>query len=219
MSNYKIDPSKKWDYENGFYLTCETGRLGKFLNHLEIYKKILSLPGDILEFGVYKGASIMRLFAFRELLETESSRKIIGFDAFGKFPKNLTLESDLEFVDKFEDNGGDGISVEDLTNCIKAKKYSNYELIPGDINVTLPKWLKEHPEKRFSLIHIDVDVYEPTKTILENAYSNLVPGGVLMLDDWGTVEGETRAVEEFFGSSLKLQKPIHYHIPAFIIKE
>jgi hypothetical protein len=37
--NYTVDLSKKWDYENGFYLTCETYRIGKFINHLEIYKK------------------------------------------------------------------------------------------------------------------------------------------------------------------------------------
>ena len=82
MDNYKVDISKKWDFENGFYLTCEKSRIGKFLNHLEIYKQIIDLPGDVLEFGVYKGASISRLLAFRDLLENEFSRKIIGFDIF-----------------------------------------------------------------------------------------------------------------------------------------
>lgn len=94
MENYTIDVSKKWDYENGFYLTCETSRIGKLLNHLEIYKKIIDLPGDVLEFGVYKGASIVRLLSFRNLLENQFSRKVIGFDIFGKFPDNLSLDSD-----------------------------------------------------------------------------------------------------------------------------
>ena len=67
MSHYKVNKSMKWDYENGFYLTCETGRIGKLLNHLEIYKKIMDLPGDILEFGVYKGTSLVRLLTFRDL--------------------------------------------------------------------------------------------------------------------------------------------------------
>ena len=102
MEHYKVDLDKKWDYENGFYLTCETGRIGKLLNHLEIYKKIMDVPGDILEFGVYKGTSLVRLMAFRDLLESTHSRKIIGFDAFGKFPDDLALESDKEFVTNFE---------------------------------------------------------------------------------------------------------------------
>ena len=218
-SNYKINPDKKWDYENGFYLTSGPGRIGKFINHLEIYKTIINLPGDILEFGVYKGSSIMRLFAFRELLETSLSRKIIGFDVFGKFPSQLNLDSDIEFVRKFENQGGNGISKKDLEIHIQSSGYDNFELVKGDINKTLPEWLTANPQKRFSLIHIDVDVYEPTMTILKHTYDKLVPGGVLMLDDWGTVEGETRAVEDFFGSNIKIQKHSHYHIPAFIIKE
>ena len=86
--NYSIDKEKKWDYENGFYLTCGKGRIGKLLNHFEIYKKILDKPGDVLEFGVFKGTSFMRLLYFRDLLENETSRKIIGFDIFGKFPSS-----------------------------------------------------------------------------------------------------------------------------------
>ena len=218
MSNYKVDHTKKWDYENGFYLTCETGRIGKFLNHLEIYKKIIELPGDVLEFGVYKGTSLMRLFAFRELFENQSSRRIIGFDAFGSFPKNLELETDISFVERFEELGGEGISLEDLTYCLEQKRYGNYELVPGDINITLPTWIQKNPQKRFSLIHIDVDVYEPTITVLRSAYEKLVPGGILMLDDWGTVEGETIAIEEFFKGDFKIQKPKFYHIPSYIIK-
>jgi hypothetical protein len=101
MNNYTIDPAKKWDYENGFYLTCETNRIGKFINQLEIYKQITDLPGEILEFGVYKGASIVRLLSFRQLFETEMSRKVVGFDVFGKFPNELELENDRKFVEKF----------------------------------------------------------------------------------------------------------------------
>ena len=50
MKNYSVDLTKKWDYENGFYLTCETGRIGKLMNHLEIYKRIVGLEGDVLVF-------------------------------------------------------------------------------------------------------------------------------------------------------------------------
>ena len=32
--HYNVDPAQKWDYENGFYLTCEQGRLGKLFNLL-----------------------------------------------------------------------------------------------------------------------------------------------------------------------------------------
>ncbi|EMO08129.1 hypothetical protein LEP1GSC137_4185 [Leptospira borgpetersenii str. Noumea 25] len=145
MENYTIDLTKKWDYENGFYLTCETSRMGKILSHLEIYNKIINLPGDILEFGVYKGTSLVRLLSFRNLLESEFSRKVVGFDNFGKFPNDLKLDSDREFVNKFEDNGGYGISQQELEFHLQNKGFSNFTLIKGNILETLPEYVKKIP--------------------------------------------------------------------------
>jgi hypothetical protein len=220
MEHYKVDLAQKWDYENGFYLTCETGRIGKFLNHLEIYKQIVDVPGDILEFGVYKGTSLVRLMAFRDLLESTHSRKVVGFDAFGKFPDDLALDSDQEFVNNFEGAGGYGVSKEHLDELLKNKNAENYELVEGDILKTIPEFLKSNTSLKIALLHIDVDVYEPTKAILEALWDKVVPGGILMLDDYGTVEGETQAVDEFFVEKrVKVHKPKYYHIPSYIIKD
>lgn len=220
MENYTVDVTQKWDYENGFYLTCETGRIGKLLNHLEIYKKILELPGDVLEFGVYKGTSIVRLLSFRDLLENEASRKIFGFDVFGKFPENLELESDKQFVQKFENAGGYGIRKKELEFHLDAKGFKNYELIEGDILQTIPEFIAKNRHRKIALLHIDVDVYEPTKMILENLWDNVVKGGILMLDDYGTVEGETKAVDEFFKNrDIVIHKPKYNHIPSYIVKK
>lgn len=212
MHNYTADPSKKWEYENGFYLTCETNRIGKFLNHLEIYKLILGLPGEILEFGVFKGTSLVRLLTFRSLLESDYSRKVTGFDVFGQFPRDQDLESDRKFVENFEGTAGYGISKEELEMHLDNKGFKNYELIKGDIIETLPRFLDSNPSLRISLLHIDVDVYKPTKVILESLWDKLVTGGILMLDDYGTVEGETKAVDEFFTEkSITIRKPLPKH--------
>lgn len=219
MKNYTVNPEHKWDYENGFYLTCETNRIGKLLNHLEIYKMIRNLPGAIIEFGVYKGTSLVRLLSFRDLLETQSSRKVVGFDIFGKFPDNLELEADRNFVEKFEGAGGFGISKEELDFHLKEKGFSNYELVAGDILSTLPEFLERNPALKISLLHIDVDVYEPTKFILSHLWEKLVSGGILMLDDYGTVAGETKAVDEFFkDKNILIEKPSFNHIPSYIVK-
>ena len=219
MKHYTVDKSKKWDYENGFYLTCETGRIGKFLNHLEIYKKIINLTGDVLEFGVYKGASLVRLLSFRNLLESASSRRVFGFDIFGKFPDDLSLETDRKFTKRFEEAGGWGISKTDLDSLLNDKGFSNYELIEGDINKTISSFLEERPFLKIALLHIDVDVYEPSINILKAFWDKIVPGGILMLDDYGTVDGETKAVDDFFkDKNILIQKPQYYHIPSYIIK-
>lgn len=220
MENYKIDPSLKWDYENGFYLTCETGRIGKFINHLELYQKIIGLPGDILEFGVFKGSSFVRLLSFRDLLENSNARKIIGFDAFGKFPDNLDSERDREFAKHHDSIGGYGIDEADLVHHLSAKGLANFELVKGDLMQTLPAYMERNPSLQISMLHIDVDIYEPTLVILESLWDRIVPGGILMLDDYSLIEGETLAVDEFFADKKGIViHPSKYHpSPNYIIK-
>ena len=91
-------------------------------------------------------------------------------------------------------------------------------MIQGNILDTLPEYLKQHPETKAALIHIDVDVYEPTKVILELLFDKLVPGGLLVLDDYAIVAGETRAVDEYFKDKHKVEKLSFSHRPSFIKK-
>ena len=163
--DYSVE--NKWDYEIGYYLTCDNSRISKSLNQYELYKKIINIPGDIVEFGVYKGGSLIRMATFRETLEVDSSRKIIAFDAFGSFPR-VGSKADDKFIAKFENEGGDGISLSELENCLKYKKIRNVELIKGDINLSLQEYILNNPALKVALLHIDVDVEKPTKTILEN---------------------------------------------------
>ena len=43
------DFTDPFNYENGFYLTCEPNRIGKFLAHYELFKRAIQIPGDIVE--------------------------------------------------------------------------------------------------------------------------------------------------------------------------
>ncbi len=203
MSKFKL--TNKWEYENGFYLTSEPSRIGKVLSQFEIFKKILKVEGDIFEFGVFKGSSLMRLAAFRKILNIDD-KIIYGFDIFGKFPKQKIAE-DNKFIKNFEKKSGIGISKKDLNNFLKLKKFLNIKLIQGDIMKTLPRFLKLNKNLKISLIHIDVDVYHPSKLILESLYNSLSAGGIIMFDDYSIIEGETKAVNEFF-SNKKIKKVI-----------
>lgn len=99
------------------------------------------------------------------------------------------------------------------------KGFRNYALVKGDIIKTIPEFLARNSSFKISLLHIDVDVYEPTIVILENLWDKIVKGGILMLDDYGMVEGETRAVDEFFsGKIIQINKPRFNYIPSYIIK-
>ena len=94
---------KAFEYENNFYLSCDITRISKILSHYEIYKMIKEVPGEVIECGVFKGASYLRFSMFREIFGNPYSKKIIGFDTFGKFPetsyhedkKARTIQQDL----------------------------------------------------------------------------------------------------------------------------
>jgi len=216
---FGYDTEKSWDYENGFYITSPITRLAKLCAHLELYTQIAELPGHVVELGVLKGASLIRFATFRNLYESEHSRKIIGFDAFGKFPQQQD-EHDKEFIERFESSAGQGISKEELESIFQLKGIGNIELIEGDILTTLPDYLHAHPELKISLLHIDVDVYEPTKFALQHLYERVVPNGIIVLDDYGTVAGETKAVDEFFkDKDIDILKPSISHIPSYIVKK
>lgn len=76
-------------------------------------------------------------------MENQQTRKVIGFDIFGEFPRNLKLESDIKFVDRFEKAGGNGISIEELSKHLNDKGFENYKLVGGDILITLPEFMEK----------------------------------------------------------------------------
>lgn len=220
MEIRNLEDKKKWDYENGFYWFSSPSRLNKLLAHYELYKMIAKLPGDIFELGVYKATSLIRLATIRATLENDEARRIVGFDAFGKFPtNNLSLKSDIKFISTFEEEGGDGLNINETKKILEAKRFNNINLIEGNINETLPKYLADNPHTRLSILHLDMDVKEPTTFALEMLYEKVVSGGLIILDDYNQVAGATDAIDEFIKEKrLKLQKLPYYNIPSFIVK-
>lgn len=215
-----LNRSCVWDYENGFYWFSPKTRLNKMLAHYELYKTIVNIPGCIFEFGVYKGASLVRFATFRDALENDYSRKIIGFDAFGVFPTNkLKVKDDLNFIKKFEDAGGHGLSEDEVSDVLSSKGFENFSLVKGNIFDTLPKYLLDNPETRIALLHLDMDVQEPTNFALELLYNRVVPGGIIVFDDYNAVSGETISVDEFVVKhKLKLEKLPFYNVPTYVRK-
>ena len=125
-----------WDAENVFHLKSDPSRLKKIVAHYELFKKIQNVEGDFLEFGVFKGASFLRFATFSEIFENQN-RQFFGFDSFEKFPRNdIKLDSDNEFISRFEEASGDPIGKEKLEELINNKQFTtpeNIKLIKGNV--------------------------------------------------------------------------------------
>jgi len=195
--------------------------MAKVMAHYELYKLTLDIPGAIVECGVFKGASLIRLATFRQLMSNPTAKKIIGFDAFGRFPET-EFAADKVWREKFiSDSGEEGIDMDQLMTVLNHKGVDqNVELIQGDVCQTIPAYLEKHPELRISLLNIDVDVYEPTLAVLTHLYDRVVKGGVIMLDDYANVfPGANAAVEEFLEGKDVIVKRLPFAVtPCYVVK-
>jgi hypothetical protein len=216
LPNFK----KSFSYENEFYLSCKTDRIAKLVSHYELFRLSEQISGDIIECGVFKGASFSRFAMFRELSKKTVKKKIVGFDTFEKFPNTKFKNDDKSRRNFIKVAGENSISKNQLIQVLKNKNiFKNIELIGGDITETIPKYLKSHPKLKISLLNLDTDIYEPAVTILENFYPRISKGGILILDDYNVFSGETKAVDDYFkDKKISIKKFSFSKTPHYIIK-
>ena len=99
------------------------------------------------------------------------------------------------------------------------KGFENYKLIQGNVFDTLDEYLLEKPELRLSLLHLDMDVAEPTEYVLNTLYERIVRGGLIVIDDYNGVEGATKVIDEFVKKkNLTIETLSFYGHPVFIKK-
>ncbi len=190
-----------WTHENNFYHTSDKSRILKLIDHYEVFKMIKKVDGDIFEFGVFKGASLIRFLTFRDLIENPSKRKIVGFDAFGKFPKpksnKINRAQDGSFAALHDKKIGLGIKEDLLRKVLYKKKFTNFELYKGNVLDTLPDYEKKNAKFKIALLHIDLDIYEPTDFVLNFLYERISKNGIILIDDYKHIKGATLAVNKF----------------------
>jgi len=211
---------KAFLWENSFYLSCDITRISKVLAHYELFKLALEIPGAIVECGVFKGASLARFAAFRDLFSSPLSKRIVAFDTFCEFPATEHEPDKAMREQLVQAAGNQSISVDQMMDVLEHKGCSRFvELVAGDICETLPDYVHTHPELKVSLLNLDTDIYEPAITVLENLYPRLERGGILILDDYGTFPGETKAVDDYFnGKDVEIRKFPFCMTPCYLMK-
>ena len=208
-----------WNIENNFYLKSDPVRLKKAICQFEIFKQTTNVSGDIVECGVFKGSSLIRFLTFRDLLK-QQKKKVVGFDPFGKFPKQK-IKEDNKFGISHNKSSGLGINKNILNKYLRRKKFKNFRLIKGDIKKTLPVFLKKEKKMKISFLHLDMDVFEPTKFALDFFYNKISKNAFILIDDYEQVKGATKATQKFLNENkkLKLEKLKFDERLSFIIKK
>lgn len=170
-------------------------------------------PGDILELGVLRGASLITTSLILESLS--SSKLVFGLDTFAGFP-GYTEEDNFEQFFKLKASGL--ISQEHLDKVMKNVSWirirgatespasisnsadfsdTSIALVENKIKklgldkrafvrqVDISTNLKDFlQDKMFSVILVDVDLYLPYSRSLPLLYKHLSPGGIIYLDEY-----------------------------------
>ncbi len=158
-------------------------------NLFNLSKMVRNLPGDIAECGVFHAAG-----SFIMLSATNGSdKKFFGFDSFEGLSEpgeRDRISNETAFKWRKHD-----LTSDEMVAMKNLDKFANrVSLYRGWI----PERFDEVNDRRFCLVHIDVDLYEPTKDALDFFVPRMVPGGMIICDDYGfeTCPGARKAMDE-----------------------
>jgi len=153
----------------------------------EMMNEIEEVPGDVAEFGVAVGVSFIAFIRILSIMERGYSHKerrnLYGFDSFEGLPELSDEDMGSKPAIASMQKGGfvSRKGYEDLFKYVE--NTPNAALYKGWFKETLPKFLADNPHTSFAFIHMDADLYESTKPVLDLLWDRLNPGGIILFDE------------------------------------
>jgi len=166
-----------------------------------------SVPGDIVECGVWRGGSMM--VVARTLVELGATDRFLNlFDTFEGMSeptaadRTLSDNTSAELMMREKEEKNEKwcyCPVDDVKKNVFSTGYNANQVrfIKGRVEETLP----EHAPAKIALLRLDTDWYESTYHELVHLYPRLSVGGVLIIDDYGHWSGAKKAVDQYFADN------------------
>lgn len=175
------------------------------------YIERASVPGDIVECGVWKGGSMM-VAAHTLLRLGQVNRHLYLFDTYEGLPKP---DEKLD-VDIWGNRGIDGwlphrrtdessdwalATLDEVQGNLEGTGYPRNLLhfIKGMVERTIP----DKAPEAIALLRLDTDWYNSTLHEMVHLFPRLSRNGVIIIDDYGHFRGARKAVDEYI-ARLKL---------------
>ncbi len=185
------------------YLTRSS--LSHILFMSDLYRQVIDVHGDVLEFGTRWGRNLALFLSLRNTLEPHNyTRRVVGFDTFEGFASLAAEDGD----DAILKPGHLAVTPNwhgELTKLLAHHEglsprpdLRRFELVRGDVVQTFPAWLDRHPERLVALAYFDMDIYRPTKEALQHLLPRLTRGSIIGFDELclEAFPGETIALRE-----------------------
>lgn len=187
-----------------------------FITNLELCSRFLSVEGDIVECGVWRGGMIA---AITELTELKKQAHL--FDSFEGLPPAKPIDGKDALTWQKNTKGEtyyDNCAADEsfALGAMKLSGSNNYKLYKGWFQNTLD----QYEEKPISILRLDGDWYDSIKVCLDKLYPFVTEGGIIVLDDYYIWDGCTKAAHDYL-SEIKSPSRVHQwnNQVAYIIKK
>ncbi|WP_177196345.1 TylF/MycF/NovP-related O-methyltransferase [Bradyrhizobium sp. OK095] len=190
-------------------LGCDLAKYGRMLTLHQMVEHVLerNIAGDIAECGCWKGHST---YVIAELARRHAFAGTLH--VFDSFEGGLSDKTEEDQTRRFLQSERDVLhektmfssSIDQVRASLAA--FGFVRLYPGWI----PDRFAEIGDRRFSLVHVDVDLHNPTAESLAFFWPRLNPGGCIVVDDFGAAD--------FPGCEIAVKAFVQTHKPALFLQ-
>lgn len=206
---------KIYDGYNDFLLSEDIYVLSKMLARVELFKRIINIPGNVVECGVFKGTGMLLWLKLIKIFCPNSIKKVVGFDMFKKDELLNILDgndkTNMEHLFDYANNNN--LSVSKLKEILTEYKFekSQYDIVDGDISKTIHEYIKDKPGFRIALINMDLDLDKPTYDVLNAIWDRIPKGGIIIFDEYSIDRwSESNGVDRFIKDKNVQLETLHY---------
>jgi O-methyltransferase len=187
-----------------------------FINNISLAARVKNVPGCVVECGVWRGGMSAAIAAF-----LGPKRKYYLFDSFRGLPPAKPIDGPAALrwqqathSPSYYDNCS--ASAEFAQQAMAAVDDVEFELIEGWFEETLPFYRNG---ESIALLRLDGDWYDSTMVCLENCFQRVSPGGIIIVDDYYTWDGCSRALHDFLSKSCASERIRSWGGVCYLIKE
>jgi predicted O-methyltransferase YrrM len=167
---------------------------------LTLLRRTADVEGSVAECGVYQGSTLLPMGLYLD--QTHSPKQILAFDSFQGFDASVEIDLAMGGADdahKRSGGFGDTSYARLCTRVTRLGLNGRISILPGYFHDTLERCSGRLDAQRFSLVHLDCDIYASYKECLEFFYPRLSQGGIILLDEYNDPPwpGCNKAVDEF----------------------
>lgn len=184
--------------------------------NLDLVRRFAHVEGVVVECGTWRGGMIAGMACV-----LGNQREYLLFDSFeglpdaqdvdGQSAKAYQANKDSPF---YYDNCR--AEIEEAREAMSLSGVSKYSLHKGYFHETLPHFPQD---RTIAILRLDADWYESTMTCLEHLYPRVAVGGVILIDDYHTWDGCSRALHEYLSRNRLNDRISQWHNDvAYIVK-